>query len=419
VASKKFLPYGRQHVTADDIRGVVKVLRSDWLTQGPTVEAFEKALARAVGARHAVACANGTAALHLTALALRLGPGDRAVTSAVTFLATANCARFAGADVLFTDVDPETGLMDPGSLDRLLKNDPERRIKAIFPVHMAGQAADLARIRELAAAHGARVVDDACHALGGAHRAGGKRRRIGDGSDSDMSVFLLSPRRHAARGRGGAVTSPALAERLRLLLIHGMKKEGFTQPEMAFSNGQANPWYYEMDELGYNYRLTDIQAALGLSQLRRLPWSLKRRREIARLYVRLLRSAFPDGGVEPLRLVEGNEHAYHLFVVRVDFPRFKTSRARVMGLLKKEGIDTQVHYIPVPRPIAAARAGPGQFPGAEAATRREPSHVPDLVGWRLRRVVASCVKPGGGSSGSGRSSSARITAWPIQPARRG
>ncbi len=347
----KFLPYGRQDITEDDIRAVVSVLRSEWLTQGDTGPAFERALAARVCAGHAVACANGTAALHLSLLALGVGADDVVVTSANSFLASANCARYVGAEVRFADIDPETGNVSVPSLGRLLTEDRAHRIKAVIPVHFAGQPADLPHIYMMAKDHGARVVSDACHAIGAEYRAGDAIHRIGDGLHSDLTVFSFHPVKHVAMGEGGAVTTNdgELAARLRLYRNHGMQKDDLQLDDLALAgDGRVNPWYYEMHRLGYNYRLTDIQAALGLSQLKRLDWSLQRRSEIACLYDDLIQRHFPDGSVRPLQLRRGRTHAYHLFVVAVDFARFGVDRATLMNSLRSRRIGTQVHYIPLP-----------------------------------------------------------------------
>jgi UDP-4-amino-4,6-dideoxy-N-acetyl-beta-L-altrosamine transaminase len=396
-SDKPFLPYGRQHILQDDIDAVTEVLRSDWLTQGPTINEFEEALAEAVDARHAVVCANGTAALHLAMLALGVGPGMTVVTSPNTFLADANCARYVNADVAFADVDPETGNMSVEALAAVLAEDRERRIKVVIPVHFAGQPADLPHIYGLATEHGAVVVDDACHALGGSYVNGAKSYRLGCGRHSRMTVYSFHPVKHVAMGEGGAIATndDDLAYKLRLFLNHGMTKTGCVQKDMAEApGGGANPWYYEMQSLGLNYRITDLQAALGLSQLSRLEWSVGRRNELAFCYHRLLEQIFPDGEVRPLHTRGDVVHAYHLFVVAIDFEKCGVSRAEVMNRLREAGIGTQVHYVPVPlQPYYRKHAGtgPGDFPGTEAYYARALSlpMYPDLVESDIERVVAS------------------------------
>jgi len=370
--TRKFLPYGRQTITQEDIDAVIEVLRSDWLTQGPTVDCFEQALAQRLGAKHVVACATGTAALHLAMLALGVGPGDQVVTTPNTFLADANCARYVGADVVFADIDPDTGNIDPSVVAAILSRDRDRRIKAIIPVHFGGQPVDLPAIQELADAHGAAVVDDACHALGAAYEHHGVKHTVGDGAHSALTVFSFHPVKHVAMGEGGAVATndDDLADKLRVFRNHGMTRENFQQPDMALARDhRPNPWYYEMQQLGYNFRVTDMQCALGLSQLKRLDWSVRRRNEIARCYQALVAEHFEAGTVEPLHVRESVVHAYHLFVVRIAFARFGVTRAEVMTRLREAGIGTQVHYIPVPlQPYyrKVCGTGPGDFPRAEA-----------------------------------------------------
>jgi UDP-4-amino-4,6-dideoxy-N-acetyl-beta-L-altrosamine transaminase len=365
-----FLPYGRQSVTQDDIEAVVRVLRGDWLTQGPTIKEFESALGNVVGAPYATACSSGTAALHLAMLALRIGAGDEIVVSANTFLATANCARYVGANVKFADIDASTGNISIDSIQQILEKDREHRIKAIIPTHFAGQPCELESIRELSKRHGARLVDDACHALGAAYRSDTAWHKIGSGDHSDMTVFSFHPVKHVAMGEGGAITTSdtILAERLSVLRSHGMIRSDFSNEAMALAqNSTSNPWYYEMKELGYNYRLTDIQAALGISQLMRLKESLARRREIAQLYHRLLEEKFTKGEIVPLNYTPDVLHAYHLFVVKIDFKRLGVDRATVMNRLRYSGIGTQVHYIPVPlQPYYGKLYGyvAADFPGA-------------------------------------------------------
>jgi UDP-4-amino-4,6-dideoxy-N-acetyl-beta-L-altrosamine transaminase len=395
-APPRFLPYGRQSVSQEDIDAVTTVLRSDFLTQGPAIERFEQALAAAVSARHAVACSNGTAALHLALMALDISRNDILVTTPNTFVASANCARYVGAEVKFCDIDPRTGLLDPTELERLLSRDKQRRIKAIVPVHFAGQPAELSIIAELARAHGAYVIDDACHALGAGYLESGRRRTIGDNFHSDLTVFSFHPVKHVATGEGGAVTTSdaMLATRLRQLRTHGIIKSEFMQTDMAFSDrGELNPWYYEMTELGLNYRLTDIQAALGASQLSRLTQSINRRNEIAKQYATCLSSTFDHDRVRPLEVRAGLTHAYHLYVVGIDFAAFGRTRAQVMNSLKTKGVGTQVHYIPVhlqPYYRERYRFAVGDFPMAEAYYARALSlpMYPGLSDEDIEYVVA-------------------------------
>jgi UDP-4-amino-4,6-dideoxy-N-acetyl-beta-L-altrosamine transaminase len=391
-----FLPYSRQRITQDDIDAVTEVLRSDWLTQGPAVPAFEDNLADYLGAREAVACSSGTAALHLAMLTLGLGPGDTVIVPANTFVATANCARFVGADVLFADIDSSTGLIDPAGVAELLNRDNERKIKAVIPVHFAGQPADLPALYGPANRHGAWLVDDACHALGAAYNHDGQRYAVGNNPHSDLTVFSFHPVKHIATGEGGAVATNHndLADRLRLFRSHGIRRQDFADPQAAYSSdGIPNPWYYEMTDLGYNYRLTDIQAALGSSQLTRLHQSLTRRREIAAAYADLLSRTFTDGLVRPLATRRDIEHAYHLYVVSIAFERLGVSRAAVMNRLRAQGIGTQVHYIPVhlqPYYRNPARKNNRKLPQAEAyyAGALSLPMYPELTFSDIKRVVA-------------------------------
>ncbi len=371
MTEEKFLPYGKHHITGDDIDAVVNVLQSDWLTQGPVVPEFEDALADRQRTSYAVACANGTAALHLSMLALDLKPGDAVITSPNTFVASANCARFVGAQVVFADIDPATGLIDPDSVDRILRKDKNRNIRAIIPVHFAGQPADLPALHEMAEKHGAWLVDDACHALGATYTHEDKEYTMGGNPHSDLTVFSFHPVKHVAMGEGGAIVTDndGLVERLRIYRNHGITRSDFVNADLARDpDGVANPWYYEMHDLGYNYRLTDIQAALGRSQLRRLEQSLTRRREIAGIYRRLIAEMFGDDRVTPLATTPNTSHAYHLFVVKIEFERFALSRAVVMNRLRANGIGTQVHYIPVhhqPYYRRVSPTDPKSLPGAD------------------------------------------------------
>lgn len=395
MTDEKFLPYGKHHINGDDIDAVVNVLQSDWLTQGPVVPEFEDTLADCQGSLHAVACANGTAALHLSMLALGLKPGDAVVTSPNTFVASANCARFVGAEVVFADIDPATGLIDPDSVERILRKDTDRKIRAIIPVHFAGQPADLPALYDMAEKHGAWLVDDACHALGATYTHGEQEYRVGGNPHSDLTVFSFHPVKHVAMGEGGAVVTDNddLAERIRHYRNHGIRRSELVNLDLAHGDdGVANPWYYEMHDLGYNYRLTDIQAALGLSQLKRLHQSLTRRREIAERYRRLIADHFKNGEVMPLQVVPQTTHAYHLFVVKVDFDRFGLSRAVVMNRLRADGIGTQVHYIPVHLQPYYRRVSPtdrSSLPGVEEYYARALTLplYPEMTDSDVERVV--------------------------------
>ena len=370
----RFLPYGRQTVDEADIAAVAKVLRSDWLTTGPAVSAFEDAFAARVDAPHAVACSSGTAALHLAALALGLKEGDHVVVPSMTFLATANAARFTGAEVIFTDVDPDTGLMRADDLAAALDANTGARIKAVFPVHMAGQTEDMEAIAEIAGSRGLPIVEDACHALGTTRRRSGGDRPVGCCDWSDMATFSFHPVKTIACGEGGMVTTKDddLAARLKLLRNHGMSRDAsaFSRPEDAFDeNGSANPWYYEMAETGFNYRLSDIHAALGLSQLGKLDLFAARRRALAARYDAALLEFAPL--LRPIGRTGGCEPAWHLYPVLIDFDALSIDRAALVARLRDTGIGTQVHYIPVHwQPYYRERNGAQSLPGAEAYYRR-------------------------------------------------
>ena len=355
----RFLPYGRQDIDEDDIAAVASALRADFLTTGPLVEEFESAFARATGARYAVACNSGTAALHLAVLGFGVGPGDVAVVPSITFVATANVVRFCEAEVVFADVDPNTGLMTPAALEAALRKARNvGRLKVVLPVHLNGQVCDMPALAAIARANGAELIDDACHALG--------LDGIGAARHSQASCFSTHPVKAIATGEGGVVTTQdvACARHMRRLRSHGLHKDAanFQNIEMAFDGSTANPWYYEMPELGWNYRLPDILCALGISQLRKLPQFYARRRAIAALYDRLLEPLAPV--LQPVR--HSGEHGWHLYVVRIDFERLGRSRRSVMTALREHGVGTQVHYVPVHRqPYYVERYGASDLPGAD------------------------------------------------------
>jgi UDP-4-amino-4,6-dideoxy-N-acetyl-beta-L-altrosamine transaminase len=350
------LPYGRQTIEDDDIAAVAEALRGDFLTTGPTVEAFERAFAEKVGARHAVACANGTAALHLAMLALDVQPGEVIVAPSITFLATANCARFVGAEVMFADVDPDTGLMSADTLADALERLDGRRLRAVLPVHLRGDAADLSGLKDLAQGAGAVLVEDAPHALGTTVKFGNSAGTIGDCAYSAMATFSFHPVKTIATGEGGMVTTndPRLAERLRRLRSHGMiRPEG------------GDPWWYEMPEVGFNYRLPDILCALGLSQLGKLDRFAARRRILAARYHEALAPLAPL--VRPAARPDWSDPVLHLMVALIDFAGAGQTRRQVVEALKARGVGTQVHYIPVhTQPYYRQRYGELDLPGARA-----------------------------------------------------
>ena len=369
MTSVPFLPYGKQLIEDDDVAAVAEALRGDFLTTGPSVAAFEEAFANRVGARHAVSCANGTAALHMTALALGLKQGDRTIVPAITFLATANCARYVGAEVTFADVDPSTALMTEASMENALSR-AGSAAKAVYPVHMNGQTADMAAISKQARKRGLAIVEDACHALGGAYRgADGSEAPVGSCRHSDMAIFSFHPVKIIASGEGGMVTTndDTLAARLRRERNHGMVREPslFEDKDQAFGpDGSANPWYYEMPEPGFNYRLTDIHAALGLSQLKKLDRFAEKRRELVALYDRALAAYAPI--IRPLSRTPHDTPGWHLYVALIDFARAGVDRGACMRAMVKDGVGSQVHYLPLHRqPYYRRRYGEMSLPGAE------------------------------------------------------
>jgi UDP-4-amino-4,6-dideoxy-N-acetyl-beta-L-altrosamine transaminase len=391
------LPYGRHAIDEDDIAAVRAVLCGDWLTTGPVTRRFEAALAERTGAAHAVSCANGTAALHLACLALDLKPGEAVIVPAITFVATANAARLLGAEVVFADVDPDTGLMEAAHLAAAIAEAERRgwKPRIVFPVHLAGQCADMAAIARVAQAHGIAVVEDACHAIGTVEcRADGGEIPIGACAHSDMTVFSFHPVKTIAAGEGGAVMtqSDGLAERLRRLRGHGIVRDEtlFEDRVEAFEQAVVNPWYYEMVELGLNYRLSDINCALALSQMQKLERFVVIRRALAALYDAQL------GPFAPIllrtRRRAGSIPAWHLYTVLIDFEAAGITRGQLMRDLEADGIRTQVHYIPVPRqPYYRKLYGDLAMPGADAHYRRTlslPLYV-GMTGQDVERVTQS------------------------------
>jgi UDP-4-amino-4,6-dideoxy-N-acetyl-beta-L-altrosamine transaminase len=330
----KAIPYGRQNITDEDIQAVVETLKSELLTQGPKIAEFENAFANYIGVKYAVAVANGTAALHLCTLALGVKEGDKVITTPITFVASANCVRYAGGDVIFADIDPKTYLLDINKVKELLKASPKGTYKGIIPVDFAGRAVDLEAYRKLANEYGCWIIEDACHAPGGYFAdSTGQKHKCGNGDFADLAIFSFHPVKHIACGEGGMITTndKLLYKKLLLLRTHGITKD----PDLM--NENHGGWYYEMQDLGFNYRLTDFQAALGLSQLNHADEGLIRRREIANIY----ESAFTN---KPFiqgqsGFVEG--HGYHLYIIEVE------NRKGLYNYLRNHNIFAQVHYIPV------------------------------------------------------------------------
>jgi UDP-4-amino-4,6-dideoxy-N-acetyl-beta-L-altrosamine transaminase len=352
------IPYGRQDISTADIEAVVEVLRSDFLTQGPVVPAFEKAVAAHCGVRHGVAVNSATSALHIACLALGVQAGDRVWTSPITFVASANCARYCGADVDFVDIDPRTYNM---SVDRLAEKLARAKVKGrlpkvVIPVHLCGQPCDMEAIHALSQQYGFRIIEDASHAIGGRY----KGEPIGNCRYSAITVFSFHPVKTITTAEGGmAVTNdPELANRLARLRSHGI-----TRNPAEMTHAPDGAWYYQQLDLGFNYRMTEIQAALGLSQLQRLNEFVSKRHALAAMYDELLRSV---PVVTPWQHPDGYS-GLHLYVVRLKLDEVKASHSEIFERLRVGGVGVNVHYIPVYRQPYYARMGfePSEFPEAE------------------------------------------------------
>jgi UDP-4-amino-4,6-dideoxy-N-acetyl-beta-L-altrosamine transaminase len=330
----KKIPYGTQYITDEDIQAILEVLKSENLTQGPRIPQFETSFSEYIGSKYAVAVINGTAALHLCAIVMNVKPGDKVITTPITFTATANCVRYCGGEVVFADIDPETYLLDINKVKELLTRSPKGTYKGIIPVDFGGYPVPLEEYRKLADEYGLWIIEDACHAPGGYFiDSKGHNQNCGNGIFAELAIFSFHPVKHITSGEGGMITTndEKLYNRLRNLRTHGVQQI----PELRqFNHGL---WYYEMQELGFNYRLTDIQAALGNSQLKRADANLKRRKEIASIYNEVF-SGNPDI-LNHIGLVKG--HAYHLYVIEVN------NRSKLYEKLRDKNIWAQVHYIPV------------------------------------------------------------------------
>jgi UDP-4-amino-4,6-dideoxy-N-acetyl-beta-L-altrosamine transaminase len=366
------LPYGRQCIEDDDVAAVTAQLQSDWLTQGPTIEAFEQALCQATGAPHAVAVSSGTAALHLACLAAGMEPGRWGLVPDITFVASANAVRYCGGTPSLVDVEPETGLTTPAMFEQRAAELAKagRAVRAILPVSFAGAAPDLPAIHALARSIGACVIEDAAHALGARYEAAGVSYRAASCTHSDMAVLSFHPVKHVTTGEGGAITThdAALYDKLRDLRSHGITRD---PARLGRNDG---PWYYEQQALGFNYRITDLQCALGVSQLRKLDRFVARRRELAQRYDLALRAPELAARYRPLAIPPGASSSHHLYVVRLvagpgePLASVAARRLRTFQRLRDAGIFAQVHYIPLhtqPDFVAAGLAG-GAFPGADA-----------------------------------------------------
>jgi len=347
----KLIPYSRQNIDSQDIREVIKVLKSDLITQGPKIKEFEDALCAYTGARYCVCVSSGTAALHIAALAAGVKPGDEAITSPITFAASANCVLYAGAKPVFADVSEDTINIDPGEIKKKIT----KKTKAIIPVDFAGHPCELEEIHKIAKERGLVVIEDAAHALGAEYN----REKIGSGCYSDMAIFSFHPVKAITTGEGGAVltNNKTFYDRLLMLRTHGITKGNLVY---AAQGG----WYYEMQELGFNYRITDIQAALGVSQLKKIDKFIFRRRKIAGIYDR----AFRDNPAFDIPIEEkGAKSAYHLYPIQLK-GAFKNKRKEVFEKLRLKGLGVQVHYIPVylqPYYRKNLQYKPGSCPNAE------------------------------------------------------
>jgi UDP-4-amino-4,6-dideoxy-N-acetyl-beta-L-altrosamine transaminase len=373
------LPYGRQHITDADVSAVSAALRDPMLTQGPKVDEFEQALAEAVGARYAVAVNSGTAALHAAYFAAGVQSGVTVATTPITFVATANASYYLDGGVRLADIDRDTALLDPNEVERLGDG-----VRVVTPVHFGGQVADLARFQALAARRNWIVVEDAAHALGARYTVGGREFLVGACAHSQMCCFSFHPVKHITTGEGGAVTTndTALRDRLVRFRTHGITRD---PAQLEVNEG---PWYYEQHDLGFNYRITDVQCALGLSQLQRLDHIVARRREIAAQYDALFAG---DQDIRPTAVPPWSKGSYHLYVVTVP----ASVRRAAFDRLRAAGIGVNVHYIPVHKqPYQRQRLGAVSMPNAEAfyAGAISLPMFPELTSADVERVVAETRK---------------------------
>ena len=343
------IPYGRQNITEEDIEAVVSTLKSDYLTQGPKISEFEEAFANYVGSKYAVAVSNGTAALHLCAMALNVKPGDKVITTPITFAASANCVRYCGGEVVFADIDPQTYLLDIDNVRKLLEAEPKGTYKGIIPVDFAGRAVDLEVFRKLAEEYDLWIIEDSCHAPGGFFEDSKNQKQFcGNGNFADLAIFSFHPVKHIASGEGGMITTndEKLYEKLLQLRTHGIvKDDNKYQNSIDFAVGSSVSsdqvenypgWYMEMQDLGYNYRLTDFQAALGSSQLKRADDGIEKRRALAARYKEAFKNKNFIKGQSGV--IEG--HAYHLYILEVE------NRFGLYNYLRENKIFAQIHYIP-------------------------------------------------------------------------
>ena len=361
------LTYGRQEITQGDVEAVVEALNGQLITSGPQVQLFQTKFAELTGANYSLACANGTAALHLACLSLGLGPGDTAIVPVISFVATANAVLYTGADVIFSDVDSTTGLMTPQNLLEALHRARDKNIKVVIPVHLSGRICEMETISEIAKKHGLQVIEDASHALGSAYTK--ERYRVGGCLHSDITTFSFHPVKTLTTGEGGMLTTndTALNEKISSLMNHGICRdlESFQDAQEAFEVETQKPWYYEMTSLGFNYRITDIQCALGVSQLKRLPYIVSRRRALFEQYIEAFKVMSPM--VKMISTHMDDQPGWHLAIIHIDFEELGITRTSLMAGLKALGIGTQVHYIPIAnQPYYKARYGEQKFDGADS-----------------------------------------------------
>ncbi len=360
---KHFFPYSRQNIDSKDISEVVKVLKSDFITQGPKILEFEKNFAKYVNAKYAVACATGTAALHISCKALGISKGQNLITSPITFVASANCAQYVGAHTLFVDINPRNFCICPDKLEKILKR---KKISAVVVVHLAGYPAEMDKITKLKKKYKFKIIEDSCHALGGMF----KNKKIGSCFYSDVSTFSFHPVKPITTGEGGMITTndEKIYKKLILYRTHGIhkKKNEFLNKKLALDNNKKqNLWYYEMSDLGFNYRITDIQAALGNSQLKKIDKFIKERNEIAKIYNKGFKK---NKLIQIPKIYDKVKHAFHLYTILIDFKKLNKSRNEVMESLRKFNIGTQVLYIPVhfqPYYKKKYKFKSGDFPVAE------------------------------------------------------
>ena len=371
--SKKKYSYGKQSISWSDIWSVVKVLKSDWLTQGPKVKEFEQAICDYTGAKYCVAVSNGTAALHLATLCFDLSKGDEVITSPNTFLSSANSILYSGGKVVFADIDPKTANIDPEQIKKQITS----KTKGIIPVHYAGQSCDMESISKIAKEHNLFVVEDAAHAIGSIY----KEHKVGSCKYSDMTTFSFHPVKTITTGEGGAITTnnKDLYEKLLMLRSHGVTKD-----KTKFKNDHG-PWYYEQQLLGFNYRMPDINAALGISQLKRLDKFIKRRREIVDIYKKEFSG---DKRFSFLEEKQYSKSAFHLFPLLINFEKVKINKEQLFLKLREKGFYLQVHYIPVHLQPYYQRFGfkKGNFPNTEKFYKQEIS-LPLYVKLNKKDVV--------------------------------